>query len=384
MPLNDRQIKNAKPAAKPYKLADGGGLHLAVTPAGGKLWRLKYRIDGKEKLLTLGKYPAVSLLEARQAAEQARADLAKGIDPAAAKQQAKAERQAALQNTFEALARRWYADNLHRWKPNHAARLLAYLEKDVFPHIGNEPIDGLKVADIKDLLGRILARGAINTAEKIRDWIGAVYDYAAMLEITDRNPARALKGFLPKRETAHIPALPREELAEFYRRLLAADIKQQNRIAVLLIMLVFVRNTELRGGQWAEIDFEARTWTIPAERMKRPRLHVVPLADWTLGLLKELHALPVSQPYQSERPHLRHDANPHHGTAWLQGHRHAPRLPQPCKQRVERAGLQPRRHRTAAFPHRRKPNQGSLQPLRLHGRAAGDDAVVCGFSAPAL
>lgn len=297
MPLNDRQIRNAKPAAKPYKLADGGGLHLAVTPAGGKLWRLKYRIDGKEKLLTLGKYPAVSLLEARQAAEQARADLAKGIDPATAKQQAKAERQAALQNTFEAIARRWYADNLHRWKPNHAARLLAYLEKDVFLHIGNEPIDGLKVADIKDLLGRILARGAINTAEKIRDWIGAVYDYAAMLEITERNPARALKGFLPKRETAHMPALPREELAEFYRRLLAADIKQQNRIAVLLIMLVFVRNTELRGGQWAEIDFEARTWTIPAERMKRPRLHVVPLADWTLELLKELHALTGGTPY---------------------------------------------------------------------------------------
>ena len=133
MPLNDRQIRNAKPAAKPYKLADGGGLYLAVTPAGGKSWRLKYRIDGKEKLLTIGKYPAVSLLEARQAAEQARAGLARGADPAAAKQQAKAQRQAALQNTFENIARRWYADNRHRWKPNHAARLLAYLEKDVFP-----------------------------------------------------------------------------------------------------------------------------------------------------------------------------------------------------------------------------------------------------------
>ena len=133
MPLNDRQIRNAKPAAKPYKLADGGGLYLAVTPAGGKLWRLDYAINGKRKTLSIGKYPAVSLLEARQAAEQARADLAKGIDPAAVKKQAKAARQAALRNTFEAVARRWYADNLHRWKPNHAARLLAYLEKDVFP-----------------------------------------------------------------------------------------------------------------------------------------------------------------------------------------------------------------------------------------------------------
>ena len=297
MPLNDRQIRNAKPAAKPYKLADGGGLYLAVTPAGGKSWRLKYRIGGKEKLLTIGKYHAVSLIEARQAAEMARADLAKGADPAAAKQQAKAARQAALRNTFEAVARRWYADNLHRWKPNHAARLLAYLEKDVFPAIGGEPIDAIRVNDIKSLLADVLARGAINTAEKIRDWIGAVFDYAAMLEITDRNPARALKGFLPKRQTEHMPALPREELTEFFRRLLLADIKQQNRIAVLLIMLLFVRNTELRGGRWAEIDYEARLWTIPAERMKRPRVHTVPLAAWPLELLRELHALTGNTPY---------------------------------------------------------------------------------------
>ena len=297
MPLNDRQIRNAKPAAKPYKLADGGGLYLAVTPAGGKSWRLKYRIDGKEKLLTIGKYPAVSLLEARQAAEQARAGLARGADPAAAKQQAKAQRQAALQNTFENIARRWYADNLHRWKPNHAARLLAYLEKDVFPAIGGEPIDAIRVNDIKSLLADVLARGAINTAEKIRDWIGAVFDYAAMLEITDRNPARALKGFLPKRATEHMPALPREELTEFYRRLTAADIKRQNKIALLLIMLVFVRNTELRGGRWAEIDYEARLWTIPAERMKRPRVHTVPLAAWPLELLRELHTLTGNTPY---------------------------------------------------------------------------------------
>ena len=297
MSLNDRQIKNAKPAAKPYKLTDGGGLYLAVTPAGGKLWRLKYRSGGKEKLLTIGKYPAVSLLEARQAAEQARADLAKGIDPAAAKQQAKAERQAALQNTFEAIARRWYADNLHRWKPNHAARLLAYMEKDVFPAIGGDPIDTIRANDIKSLLSIVLSRGAVNTAEKIRDWTGAVFDYAAMLEITDRNPARALKGFLPKRETAHMAALPREELTEFCRRLIAADIKPQNRIAMLLIMLVFVGNTELRGGRWEEIDFKARLWTIPAERMKRPRVHVIPLADWPLELLKELHAITGNTPY---------------------------------------------------------------------------------------
>ena len=138
MPLNDRQIRNAKPteAGKKAKLFDGGGLYLEVTPAGGKIFRLKYRIDGKEKTLTIGKYPAVSLSEARQAAENARRLLSDGQDPGAAKQQEKEERKAAALNTFESIARRWHSDNLRRWKENHAARVLRYLEAEVFPAIG--------------------------------------------------------------------------------------------------------------------------------------------------------------------------------------------------------------------------------------------------------
>ena len=291
MPLNDRQIKNAKPSDKPYKLTDGGGLHLVVTPAGGKLWRLKYRIDGKEKLLSIGKYPAVALIEARQAAEDARRMMAAGRDPAAAKQQAKAERAAALANTFQAIAGQWHAANLHRWKPNHAARIVDGLNNDVFPHIGSQPIDGIGVADIKAVIERIAGRGAASYAEKMRQWLAAIFRHAAMLELTDRNPAAALQGFLAIPQTRHMPALPREELPEFYRRLLLADIDHKNRLAMLLIMLVFVRSTELRGAEWGEIDFQAATWTIPAHRMKRPRLHIIPLADWPLELLRELHGL---------------------------------------------------------------------------------------------
>ncbi len=297
MPLNDRQIKNAKPAAKPYKLADGKGMFLQVTPAGGKLWRLKYRINGKEKLLSIGKYPTVSLSEAREAAENARRMIAAGQDPSAAKQQAKQERQAALLNTFEAITRRWHSENLHRWKPDNAVRILNHLEKDVFPYIGGQQIDGIAVADVKAVIERIAARNAPATAEKIRQWIAAVYGYAAMLEITDRNPAAPLRGFLAKAETRHLPALPREELTEFFRRLLLADIDPQNRIAVLLIMLVFVRSTELRGSRWEEIDYAAKTWTIPAERMKLPRAHVIPLADWPLELLAELQTTTGGSPY---------------------------------------------------------------------------------------
>lgn len=167
MPLNDRQIKNAKPTGtgKKAKLFDGGGLYLEVTPAGGKIFRLKYRIDGKEKTLTIGKYPAVSLSEARQAAENARRLLSDGQDPAAAKQQEKQERKAAALNTFEALARRWHADNLHRWQPVHAERILADMQKDVFPHIGQIPLAEVSVSDVKNVIAAIVARCQCNRRE---------------------------------------------------------------------------------------------------------------------------------------------------------------------------------------------------------------------------
>ena len=304
MPLNDRQIKNAKPAetGKKTKLFDGGGLYLEITPAGGKVFRLKYRIDGKEKTFTIGKYPTISLVEARQAAENARRLLVSGQDPSEAKQQEKRERQAAALNTFESIARRWHTDNLHRWKENHAARVISDFEKDVFPAIGEIQITEISVSDVKAVISAIIARGATVTAEKVRQWIGAVYQYAAMLEITDRNPAAVLRGHFEQAQTDHRPALPREELTEFFRRLIRAEIEPQNRIALILNMLTFLRSTELRGGQWNEIDFDAAMWTVPAQRMKHEKTapkppHAVPLADWTLELLAELKELTGNTPF---------------------------------------------------------------------------------------
>ena len=295
--LNDRQIKNAKPKEKAYKLPDNGGLFLLVTPAGGKLFRLKYRIDGKEKLLSIGKYPEISLQEARQIAEQAKSMRAKGLDPATEKQKKKAERKAALLNTFEHLTQQWHHENLHRWKPNHAERILSDMQKDVFPYIGDIPLNDVSVANVKAVIQRVQERGASVTAEKIRQWIGAVFNYAAMLELTDRNPAMPLRGFLEKNETQHMPALPREELTEFYRRLLMVEIEEKNRIAILLTMLVFLRSTELRGGMWQEIDFQAACWNVPAERMKMKLAHAVPLSDWAIVLLKQLHDLTGNTDY---------------------------------------------------------------------------------------
>ncbi len=299
MPLNDRQIKAAKPAdtGKKIKLFDGNSLYLEVTPAGGKIFRMRYRIDGKDKDFTIGKYPAVSLVEARQAAENARRMIAQGQDPTKAKQEAKAARQAALLNTFEHLAKQWHKDNLPRWKEHHAERIMRYLKNDVFPVIGEIPVDEIKVTHIKNLLDDIMARGVTDTADKIRGWIGAVFDYSAMLEISENNPARLLKNHIPNLPTKHKPALPREELPEFYRRLiLANNIERQNKIAIMLIMLVFVRNNELRGGQWQEVDFKNKRWIIPAERMKHEKMKpkpalCVPLSDWAIELLQELHTL---------------------------------------------------------------------------------------------
>ena len=302
MKLNDRQIKNAKPAEKPFKLNDGKGLYLYINTSGGKLWRFDFSYNGKRKTLSIGKYPTVSLVEARQAAENARRLLASGQDPSEAKQQGKRERQAAALNTFESIARRWHTDNLHRWKENHAARVLRYFETDVFPVIGAMPIQEIRVSDIKAVIDGVMARGVNNTAEKIREWTGAIFDYAVMLEIVETNPAYSLRKYIPSKQTDHRPALPREELTEFFRRLILAEIEPQNRIALILNMLTFLRSTELRGGQWNEIDFDAAMWTVPTQRMKHEKTapkppHAVPLADWTLELLAELKELTGNTPF---------------------------------------------------------------------------------------
>ena len=302
MKLNDRQIKNAKPAEKPFKLNDGKGLYLYINTSGGKLWRFDFSYNGKRKTLSIGKYPTVSLVEARQAAENARRLLVSGQDPSEAKQQEKRERQAAALNTFEAIARRWHSDNLIRWKENHAARVLRYFETDVFPAIGAMSIQEIRVSDIKAVIDGVMARGVNNTAEKIREWTGAIFDYAVMLEIVETNPACSLRKYIPSKQTDHRPAWPREELTEFFRRLILAEIEPQNRIALILNMLTFLRSTELRGGQWNEIDFDAAMWTVPAKRMKHEKTapkppHAVPLADWTLELLAELKELTGNTPF---------------------------------------------------------------------------------------
>ena len=302
MKLNDQKIKKAKPQEKPYKLTDGKGLYLLIKPNGGKYWRLDYAIDGKRQTLSIGTYPAITLARAREIATHARQQKANGIDPGQAKKQAKTERKTARLNNFHAIAMQWHTANLHRWKTHNATRIAKQLENDVFPYLGDKQLNEINVADVKATLSRIVERNAAATAEKVRQWIAAIYAYAAILELTDRNPAAVLRGTLAKPQTRHLPALPETELTEFYFRLLTANITQQNRIAMLLLILTFARSTEFRGGKWEEIDFQAATWTIPAGRMKHEKTkpkppHIIPFSDWAIELLTELYALTGHTPY---------------------------------------------------------------------------------------
>lgn len=297
MPLNDRKIKNAHPTDKAQKLFDGGGLFLLLKPNGRKYWRLKYRFEGRERSLSIGEYPLISLAEARAARERAKQMLMQQTNPAAVKQQAKQERAAALADTFQSVAAEWHKQQLPRWKPSHAVKVWQSLERDVFPAIGSRAVQDITVRDIKAVIDAVAQRGAPVIADKIRQRIDRIFNHAVILERVNGNPAAALSGIVVKSESKPMPALPAERLTEFYSRLKHAQIHQQNRLAVMILMLVFVRSGELRGAHWKEIDWERRLWTIPAERMKKPRDHIVPLADWTIELLRELHGITGHSPY---------------------------------------------------------------------------------------
>lgn len=305
MALTDKQIKNLKPTGKKQMVADGGGLALVVTPAGSKRWVFNFRFEGKQKTLSIGLYPDVSLVKARERHLQARMLLADGIDPAAQKQEQKRVKKAVLSNTFAAVAARWHADNLHRWDrknqaaSTHAAKIWHCFERDVFPELGDKAIGQITVKDAKAVIDGVLARDAVEIASKIRQWVSAVFEYAMLLELVNGNPAAPLRKIMPKRDVVHRLALPKNELPTFFGRLQTANVDRQNQIALLLLMLVFVRSNELRGGLWQEIDFEQGIWTIPFERLKgnKKQPHVVPLSSWALDLLCELHDLTGYSPF---------------------------------------------------------------------------------------
>ena len=265
-------------------------------PNGSKYWRFKYRHEGKEKTLALGVYPAISLLAARGKAIKARQDIAQGINPAAQKKAL--QRTQTGTNSFEAVAREWYAKFLPSWTKGYAVTIISRLERDVFPWLGQQTIDKITTPDVLKILRRIESRGTIETAHRIKTLCGQIFRYAVATGRTDRDPTADLRGALPPVKTKHLAAITEPE--QFKGLLRAIDAYQGSFIvkcAMQLQALTFVRPGELRHAEWSEINFEAEQWNIPAEKMKLQEPHIVPLSTQAVSILKEIEPLTGSGRY---------------------------------------------------------------------------------------
>ncbi|HHQ4767821.1 tyrosine-type recombinase/integrase [Aeromonas veronii] len=290
MPLSDTAARQAKFTGKQQKLSDEKGLFLLITSS-GKYWRLKFRFAGKEKVLALGVYPEVSLKEARAKREEARRQLADGIDPSLARKQSKVANRLASENNFEVIAREWHQSQLARWSPGHAKRVIESLEVDAFPDPGLVPVAELTAPIMLDALRKIEARGATETAGRVLQRISSVMRYAIQTGRVSNNPAQDLKGALRATKQEHRPALPRADLPEFYRRLAAEPLNPATRLAIHLLMLTMTRPGEVRFARWDEFDLARAEWRIPAERMKMRVPHIVPLSRQALAVLEELRQI---------------------------------------------------------------------------------------------
>ena len=292
MPLTDTSIKSAKTKDKPLKLFDGGGLFLLVTPAGGKWWRLKYRFRGKEKLLALGIYPAVSLKEARKRRDEAKELLASGVDPSVQKQEERAAVQAEQQkqeSTLELVAREWYDKHLASWTPAYSVKVLAQMERDIFPPVGRKPTSSLTAPELLDVLRKVESRGAVETAHRLLQICGQIFRYAIATGRAERDPAADLKGALtPFKSTSFATMTDPTEISALLRDIESYTGNTIVRSALKLAPYVFVRPGELRRAEWAEFNLEGAEWRIPAERMKMRVVHIVPLARQVVDILEDL------------------------------------------------------------------------------------------------
>lgn len=291
MPLTDSAIKTAKPKEKPYKLADGLGLYLLINPNGSRLWRIKYRIESKEKTLSLGAYPDLSLVKARQLRAEARQQMAEGIDPGEHKKAAKvAQKVEGL--TFKALALEWYAYNAPRWADATAYKANLYLDNDIIPAIGARPVKAITRPELVELVRTVEARGTLNAAGKIRQWLHQIFRYGLARGVVEANPATDLSIVAaPSKPAKHHPHVTFAELPELLGKVEAANIHTLTKHAVRLLTLTAVRPGELRQAPWSEFDLDTATWTIPKERMKARRPHIVPLPRQAVAILRQLHEI---------------------------------------------------------------------------------------------
>lgn len=292
MPLTDTAIRTAKPADKPRKMADEKGLYLLLQPTGGKLWRFDYRFEGKRKTLALGAYPDVTLKAARERLGDARTLLADGVDPSLNRKAQNAAKATSAANSFEVVAREWFAKFKPQWTDGHSEKILARLERDIFPWVGGRPIADVKAPEILACLRRVEKRGAIETAHRGLQNCGQVFRYAIATGRAERDIAADLRGALPPVKQTHRAAITEPKaIGELMRAIDGYSGSLVTVCAMKVAPLVFLRPGELRQAQWSEIDLDRAEWNIPAERMKMREPHLVPLSTQAVAILREIQAL---------------------------------------------------------------------------------------------
>ncbi len=294
--LSDIKIKSLKPKDKSYNVTDEKGLSIEISPQGGRWWRFKYRFDGKQKRLSLGIYPEVSLKQARERRDEFRRQIADGIDPAEARKALKHSR--GEHNSFEAVAREWHSKQKHTWSDDHADRTLTRLEKNVFPWMGTKIVNEITSPELLAVLRRVESRGALETAHRIHQICGQVFRYAVATGRAERDPAADLKGALPPTKVKHHASITEpQKVGELMRAISSYSGGFVTSCALRLAPFVFVRPKELRCAEWSEFDLDNAEWRIPAEKMKMRTLHIVPLSKQAINILQELNPLTGSGRY---------------------------------------------------------------------------------------
>lgn len=311
LPLTDTAVRNAKPQDRAVRLFDGDGLYLEIAPAGGKWWRLKYRFGGKEKRISLGTYPDVSLKDARERRERARKLVSSGVDPSLHRQVEKSRRASVSANSFEAVALEWLAKYGSTWSEGHGDKIKRRLERDIFPWIGARPASEITAPELLAALRRIEARGALETAHRAHQNCSQVFRYAIAIGAggITRDPAADLRGALPPvTQTHHASITEPKGVGELLRAVWSYEGYLPTRCALRLAPYLFVRPGELRHAEWSEFDLNSREWRIPAQKMKSRELHIVPLASQSMEVLREL--LPLTGRGKYLFPSIRSAARP--------------------------------------------------------------------------
>ncbi|QLU50434.1 tyrosine-type recombinase/integrase [Citrobacter sp. RHBSTW-00696] len=289
--LTIKQIDAAKPKDKPYRLLDSNGLYLYVPVTGKKVWQLRYKLDGKEKVLTVGKYPLMSLQEARDKAWLAKKDVSVGVDPV------KAKKLSVKDNSFSSIYQEWYEHKKQVWSEVYSTELSRMFQDDILPLIGGMEINEIEPMQILEVIRRFEDRGAMERANKARRRCGEVFRYAIVTGRAKYNPAPdladAMKGYRKK----NYPFLPADQIPAFNKALAGFSGSIVSRIATQVLQYTVLRTKELRSMQWSNVDFETRTITISEEVMKGRRPHLVPMSDQVVSLLEML--MPVTQPISS-------------------------------------------------------------------------------------